>query len=56
MIMDYFGLTVDSKTLVKHGYKEEVFTEEELAMDQFERVGATNSSCIGGAAQLHRPG
>ena len=34
MIMEHFGLTKDSKTLAKNGYKEEVITEEELAMEQ----------------------
>ena len=34
MIMEHFGLTEDSKTLAKNGYKEEVITEEELAMEQ----------------------
>ena len=34
MIMEHFGLTENSKTLAKNGYKEEVITEEELAMEQ----------------------
>ena len=32
--MEHFGLTDDSKTLAQNGYKEEVITEEELAMEQ----------------------
>ena len=56
MTMEHFGLTEVSKTLAKHGCKVDVITEEELAMDQLERVGAANLSCISCAAQLHRSG
>ena len=34
MIMEHIGVTEESKTCAKHGYKEEVITEGELEMEQ----------------------
>ena len=51
MIMEHFGLTEDSKTLAKQGYKEEVITEEELAMEQL-NVEEQRTYRISGAALL----